>query len=104
MEAKKYCEICKLHYDPTGLRWPHEADSEHNYKKKRLEKLAQWYCATCETQCRGKREWENHLKMKKHLKGRVDYHCAKCDYSTQLTHLIKQHEQTKKHLGDVKAN
>ena len=61
--------------------------------------MKQWYCEICETQCRTKREYENHITMKKHLKGKIVYHCEKCDYRTQLSHLIKQHEQTKKHLA-----
>jgi len=94
-----YCEYCKVNF--TTDQMTHAVSYDHVLARKRYLRRAEWYCETCETQCRSKKEFENHQLSKKHLKGKVDYYCEECDYRTTLTHLIKQHEATQKHQNNV---
>jgi len=96
-----YCEYCKVNI--TGDQLKHSVSYEHLLARKQHLRRAEWYCATCNTQSRTKKEFEAHILSKKHLKGKVDYHCEKCDYKTSLSHLIKQHEATKKHQKNTEV-
>jgi hypothetical protein len=97
------CELCKFTTTSTFL-WDEHLDSKTHIK---LHNMKEWYCASCEVQCRSLPEWTAHLTTKKHkhttgeIQKQMEFVCEKCDYKTHHKQNYEKHLTTKAHLDKV---
>ena len=93
------CETCNYKTMDGAMYRIHLMSREHL----QLEKQKNLFCEHCDHQCRGRLEFEAHIRTSKHKKnageldGPTTYTCEACEYSTHFKHHYENHIRSKRH-------
>ncbi len=94
------CKVCEYKTMDSAMFRIHLMSREHLQR----EKQKNLFCEHCDYQCRGKLEYEAHIRTTKHKKnageldGPTTYTCEACEYSTAFRHHYENHVRSRRHM------